>query len=381
MQPTEGVSPLQPESPAVVNFDLSQHSLDFSLEPGQTRTERPARVRLSYAEMTSVDSTAELLDIYRSRGVAFRDEAHFMRHIGRDWLVASRDKGETIGSVPLKAPVPLLEVTVDGQSYGILGVVHTFLLGSESLDAVSKTVARSRNWLHEQNLGAIFKIPKSRELKDHRVVTEYIKDMPVIDQMSAGAQMALGPFAYLIPGPNSPFDLIPEHDRLDKERDGEVALGSIGPLAALKKMAAVPEEIVASGELPAYIAIEYKLRHGIPLSHCQLRSAYMAEMLRNWDVQGDRHILAGRAHAAEIAYFLKHPLPEQKIQTLAAEHSKLLNENKSDKFPLAEAPTWNAPIFVGKIIGSAALWYAAWQIGSWISSSGIIPKLFHAVGF
>ena len=380
MSMIEPVSTAATYSPESVVPDLSRYNIDLRAAPDYQAAERPARVRLSYDEITSVTTTKELLDLYQEKGVVFRDESKFLRHIGRDWLVACREEGKGIGDGVLKAPVPLLKVEVDGQQYGILGVVHTFMLGSESIDAINKTVGGTENWLHEQNLGSIFKIPNSRELKDHRVVTKQIEDNPILEQFAAGAQLGLGPLAWLVPGPNSPFELIPENETVDGERDGSIAIGKdVGPLSVLKKMSAIPEEIVASSELPSYVAIEYKMRHRLPLNHCQLRSAYMAEMLRHWDVDGEKHVLCGRAHAAEIAYFLKHPLPLNKIQDLAAEHSKILNSKPGEKHPLADVATWNGPIYAGKVVGTVAFIYAVHVATQWLIQSGVLSSIWHGL--
>ncbi|MBN8550187.1 MAG: hypothetical protein J0M12_12790 [Deltaproteobacteria bacterium] len=282
VEPSTHSKPIDADAP----LDLAQ--LNFSESLATPASERPARVRLTYAELTSVDSTADLLQVYKDKGVTFPSETRFLRHVERDWLAACKEMGPRYGSEALSAPVPLLKVEVAGQTYGILGVVHSFLLGSRSVDAISKTVQDGTNWMHEQNLGSVFSIPDSIELKDHRVVTEMVKSRSAFEQISAAAQMQLGVLAHLIPGPNSPFEMIAENSRVDAERDGQLALGDVGLFPSLKKISAIPEQIIASGGFPPYVAIEYKLRHGLELNHCQLRSAYMAEMLRNWEVPGQK---------------------------------------------------------------------------------------------
>jgi hypothetical protein len=100
-----------------------------------------------------------------------------------------------------------------------------------------------------------------------------------------------------------------------------------------------------SDHLPAHVQLQLKGKtwrkrmgkmRGLKYSSIQRRSGYQASFLRYWKREGTKRILVGAAHAAEIAYFLKHEIRNPSIPGIAREHIHILETNPQEYATIAK---------------------------------------------
>jgi hypothetical protein len=287
---------------------------------------------LEYDQIREARSGRELYETYAKSGVTFSDPDLFLIQAQNDWLYGCYVFG-TLSSIDrLNSPPELYTKVVEGCTYRILGVVHDAAMGEKYLRQISDQFSPQENWLHEFRLQSIFNLQNSYEIPDEEIYFR-APAIPAFDQFLAGAA-------------TSTFGIFRDREALLHTRDTERRSALTFPGGAglfLKgmedkpgthdqKWAICPEAIHTSGCLPFYLTVEVQTAlHEAP-SYKQLRSALMAEVLRRWNVTGDKRLLTGRGHAAEVLYYLEHPATDPALLELAHEQAAAINRGEQPNF-------------------------------------------------
>ncbi len=326
---------------------------DISIGPLDEFTELYAKIgftiseNLSFEDIISIDTLDQLTELYAKRGFTI-SEKEMLPRLKQDW---KRCRDEYFYHIHLKPDlipnqVPSLDVLVDGVDYRIYGVVHAKNWSAEYNAIVSKTIENGKNWLHEQKMHTVFDLPKnSIEIPDHHLLTPTGYLRIFTDSM--------------VNGFTSPISIPLNKNKKYSKFKEKMMLSSLDmPFEAYHR------------PLPSYVKIQLNEKNKpAKYTPIQARSAYQAEFMKAWKVEGDKHILVGAMHAPEIKYFLKYGVKDVSITDAAQEHALLSTEDPekfawlNKKSSLKTTLCATAGYFGGLTASSATLGYSVY---SWV---------------
>ncbi len=290
----------------------------------------------------------------------------------------------------MPSPVPCLKVEANNHVFNILGIVHDspefirysidrtwrgtvytieleqnqrFLdqRAQADLEAVTDTLTVNKLVFSEDNLDIHLSdcdYPEYGELliplNDHDAIfaaqlpEAALCDNPYLSGFATGF-LPLRPFVE-VPQLNVWNDIIKEESERDKFSTDPATLlfTELSPDKSTPQFCQIvsrlPEEMVyTSSKLevsglscspPIGIAAELERDNSLAVSLSRFRSALMALTLLRLDIPEDAGrditVLCGRAHAAEIGYFLKHPPEDPKLVKMAVQNAAKINEYLSN---------------------------------------------------
>ncbi len=276
--------------------------------------------------LRQVTSLEDLGRLYLDREREFKTTEELIDLVRQDWQIHAR-RWQRDSLQEKETFKPLIErITVDGKDCVLMGVVHSHVMGFEYIKELMDVVTKNPFWLSEHKLTAEFLPIPILEIPDHAADGF----LPRLLRFQKRTFITM------------PLRALQSRIRMGRARPGE---GSVSHQDLVRSLANMPPE--ALSDLPANIDILWREKSGLPLNECQRRSAFQAAFLRTWNPQGwpeaqalreqapeaikarwnEKAIMVGAGHVPEIAYFLKHGIPDKRIERLAVKQAELLNES------------------------------------------------------
>lgn len=353
MQPESGAVPEQTRvegtaAPSAERNDLGigpTAASDTSLS-GDAIGLRPT---LSLAEFRACPNLAAIRVRYESAGLVFRDEASLLERVATDWRLLRNNLLIASQSTPLPSEFPVEKVVLNGRNCSLVGILHSISAHPDATILMRKFLAQHPFPLTEQNLGILNYGLHSGGLDIPDQHAQGVWATVIANEIHtlrtwrlAAKRMFSSLTTSTAEGASAPG---PETEEGKGLGNLQRALGVRNELVGSFSRALLftPPDLMFE-QLPTAVSLELKEKRGERLGRSVIRSAYMAEFLRNYNPElalremkgalpaelfakasSEIVFLCGAAHVEEIKYFLAHGVRDANIRELAQRDANLLN--------------------------------------------------------